>query len=555
MADSNESAEVGAVHDFPDSSNNIHASQEFLESSNVGNENQSQDELITRTDNDPSHRLEKIANKLLMRKRRSKSDSRLKDTVGDLFTSLSKTPEASLFPTDPDPEPYHFLAREAAWFLEQNTITAEKLANRSPIIQTYQPASVLIDAAVTSPSSAPYKIHIDLFRNLKYTIDACIRSHHKEETPIVIRCPVDFGHFFLDSVVELLAKDIGADVVHIDAQDFADLGEIIGNNSLKEALSRLPYLCDWGDVGNTEPDRYDDLSGRNKARCDASLHSLVESIVDCIPSQKTGKDEAGDQPGPPPTRRLLFLHIRDFKEMIASCFGRAVILALNKAIDERRDRGQATILIGSFCSADILGEFQLSKNFNGSRNRFTALGISGGLIVDVTPPGSSNQRAVLSDDRFRWIMASNIRRLKHALRARVENSGSDALSNYMRQWDISDEMESFRKSLEGSFWSRTRIEETVRTACGAAQQNTLKLEDMAAAVQVKDSSRGANAMFAESVQAPGIIIQAQQLSTDTTNSKIDEKIADLTENGTDVEKELSRGIVKRGDALVATYLC
>jgi hypothetical protein len=218
--------------------------------------------------------------------------------------------------------------------------------------------------------------------------------------------------------------------------------------------------------------------------------------------------------------------------MVCSELGRAVILALDKAVEDRRAKGLSTVMIGSYCSVDILGDFYRSSNRPTNPLQFKENGIRGGHVVDITLPGSSTQRAVLANDRPRWIMDANIRRLKQALRARPDHERSKELSSLLIPWDIDGLpirfQESLRKSLETPFWSRGLVQEVVLSVYGVTDLGELKLEDFA------DSIRPDN---------PGNV---EDSPADITHTSVDEKLADIAENGTDFEKDLARGVVKKG---------
>jgi hypothetical protein len=146
-------------------------------------------------------------------------------------------------------------------------------------------------------------------------------------------------------------------------------------------------------------------------------------------------------------------------------------------------------------------------------------------------------------------MDANIRRLKQALRARPDHERSKELSSLLIPWDIDGLpirfQESLRKSLETPFWSRGLVQEVVLSVYGVTDLGELKLEDLAITVQLKESSREQNAMFADSIRPdnPGNV---EDSPADITHTSVDEKLADIAENGTDFEKDLARGVVKKG---------
>ncbi|KAF2396081.1 AAA-domain-containing protein [Trichodelitschia bisporula] len=491
--------------------------------------------------------------------------------VGDATVTAAAVPAAAV-PADTAEQPKEGLVAErAAWFQATRTATAKKMAEKALEIQTYQSTPVLIDSTTnqTAQTTVRYKVHIDLYQGLKTSVKASLSTlttsddeDALREMRTIIRCPMDHGMYYLDAVVEMLAKDLEAHVIHVDSQDLADVAQYLGEFNegrvkLEKALTQTHYVCHPAGESESEVSVYDSdycptslaMTRQLNAFWDAILDSCAGPIGDAKADNDATSDAGSDSDDEDKTPKVkphgtpLFIHLRDFKEVAASRFGKTVLESLDERLNERRERGQPALFIGSFCTARLLGEMRHPSAKHDSNNPLKP----DGQIVDITPPANSLQRAVLSNDLFRWNLETNVRRLKHAVRALGNRTpAADDLFHPLTSWDTSLLPESLRKSLEKAVWPQSQVMKVAKLVCGLPTGQEVKLADLADLVRVKDSCDELNSSFAAAQPQAAGSTTAVDSDTESVGRDIDARLEALMENDSDVVKELLRGVTKPG---------
>jgi hypothetical protein len=83
---------------------------------------------------------------------------------------------------------------------------------------------------LSSTSAAKYKLHADVYKEILSSLRAGLSLRppriggSASVRPVtLLRCPKDGGIFFLDSIVETIAKEVQADLVRLDADDIAQI--------------------------------------------------------------------------------------------------------------------------------------------------------------------------------------------------------------------------------------------------------------------------------------------------------------------------------------------
>ena len=117
---------------------------------------------------------------------------------------------------------------------------------RSPILEQegnlapIGPFQTSPNRTIGSGNSGNAFLALPMFMEIYATIDACLSLSKDEffslpaaKANVALYCPVDGGTPFLDSVVENIAADLNADLVQLDAQDFAELGADFVRQSIR----------------------------------------------------------------------------------------------------------------------------------------------------------------------------------------------------------------------------------------------------------------------------------------------------------------------------------
>ena len=398
------------------------------------------------------------------------------------------------------------LRAAAPWFLSRNVHSHAQLQRDAPRVALYKKASTLNTVMPdTKPEILPYQLHSDIFDELSTMAVASLRSNLPSDTRVIIKCPADNGHFFIDAVVKLLARSLDAHLICLDAHDIADFNDIPQLSRRADLLESLPFVS-----YTSHHDRTTLSTGKVFLVSEFSLSDHVEKLFramfDCIeepasecvdtPEAIADVPRGGADPDPPAENNnhkqkkegpRVIAYVRDFRELLSTEAGRDTLVFLNKAVTQRREAGLPTLWIGGNCS---------SKTFYGQLNA-GASWLDESQVVQVTPPGSATQRAVLAADQPRWNLENNIRSLKRALRSRLQNEGSPAepLAERLASWDLGDKTK-FRQlvsSLEAAIWPSEAVYAAVKCICGRVPKKApVAEEDIANAVLTKELSQGEN---------------------------------------------------------------
>lgn len=89
----------------------------------------------------------------------------------------------------------------------------------------------IVECDLESTKDAKYSIHVDVYMEILAALRAGLalrppKNSANQQIPravTVLQCPKDGGTFYLDSVVETLAKKLGADLIRLDAQNIAQI--------------------------------------------------------------------------------------------------------------------------------------------------------------------------------------------------------------------------------------------------------------------------------------------------------------------------------------------
>ena len=499
----------------------------------------------------------------------------------------------------------------APWFVARNMHTAAQLQEEVPKVALYRKASALnaIPTAVVGGGggaggegrgrAVPYQLHEKIFDELSTIAAAGLRSSIPSEGRIVICCPADNGHFFVEAVVHMLARRLGADLVCFGLQDLADLKELAQLERRRELLEALPYVC--GGSAASKRDEAKLASGVVFRVCDFSLTDHVEKLfvgmAECVeklsisdahkpaatldagstaattntantsiespqqtetvgetagPAASTEPDTGkGTQKTSPTQQRPLIFYLGGFRDLVSTEVeaGRDILVFLNKAVNSRRQAGHPTIWIGGNCS---------SKTF------YSGLGSGAGWVDDsqvlqVTPPGSSLQRAVLAADMPRWNMQSNVRALKRAMRSGIGGHEAEALAEVLAEWNLRDKSKfrSLLASLESGIWSSEDVWAVAKGIRGRLPgTGPVTEEDIAQAVSTMERSREENNEHAPRYISPDDIPNVAETSSAGDEMGPEETIRNVIGPIDDENSYLQcvqDGLVKPGSCLPEWY--
>jgi hypothetical protein len=448
------------------------------------------------------------------------------------------------------------LLEKVPWFFVRNVATSEDLSQRALAIHTYETTGFREVALEEEQTICRYKIHVDLFHSLKTMFDASLRNrshpHSDDEfsdTRLLIRCPVDHGTYFLDAAVELLAKDIHADLIRIDTQDLLDLAQYVddADNGLQDLCLALNYSCHSDEGPSREDHSYQVENQKQSDALEKDLSTILYSIINSAVAKASCMQldgiamstETASKPA------ALILHVRDFKEMMSHGFGRSIVAGFGRLIREKRQRGEPAVLIGSFCSSSILTDLQSDQAL---QKATTSRGPE--RVVDLTPPGSGRQRAILANDHPRWNLETNVRRLQYALRhigAQIPEEGD--LLHPLTSWDTVELAESLRTDLETSMWSQGRVLMTATYVRHGNTERLLKIEHLAKAIQVIKSCFELNSEFAGRGPSQAAARWEDRPELDNSQQDIHSRVASVLGNSSnEIARELARGIVEPGEA-------
>lgn len=457
------------------------------------------------------------------------------------------------------------LRSAAPWWLARNFHSNAQLQSEVLQVALYQKATMLSTAMPdTKQETPPYQLHSEIFDELSTMAVASLRSNLPSEARVIIRCPADNGHFFIEAVVKLLAQRLGAHLICFDAQDMADLKDIPQLSQCADVMESLPYVS-----YTSQRDQATLSTGQVFRMSEFSLSDHVEKLFlamfDCIEKPSTERVEPPEATSNIPpnhagnadpdtaenaslsprkeTQRVI-LYVRDFREIVSTEAGRDVLISLNKAVTQRRQAGHPVLWIAGNCS---------SKTFYGPLNT-GASWLDESQEVEVTPPGSAIQRAVLAADQPRWNLENNVRSLKRALRDRSQHEGSPAepLGEWLAQWNLKDK-DKYRTliaSLEASIWPSEAISVAVKCICGQTLKTSpVTEEDIAKAILTKEISQGENQEHAPRYIAAGHLPKppdVENLDNDIDPDEIIDSVLGTIDDENSYLQCVKEGLVKPG---------
>lgn len=425
------------------------------------------------------------------------------------------------------------------WFAENAIQTREKLRASTIDIGRYGVSSLTAKASSQEYyQKSNYAIHTDIFRYLRDVVSASLQSREEVDSQVLLWCPTNFGHYFLDCVVSLLAMELQCDVIHLDSQVLADLAvEMISSHgSTRDILENLPYSSYTGESvdGFQNGDNIEKITKsrqqgtlrticraichyqenmRSPSRNNQSIPAPISEVPAVAATQPTQNAGAGSSEEPKPSEDMNIPKIPKESESEQRTH-------TSGSTGEEEDNSSSTATDSVAPTPVIIHvrDFQeLSSRKEGQevlqcllvegvmelRKRRSPAILVGSYCtslkappmylacskaqqaIPVTPPGWSRQRAVFANDRFRWNASVNIRNLKHSLRERAKQQPIGALADIMADWDLKPFPE-LKASLERQLWPRTRIYDTARVVYGSKFVSGAQCSDSSVNLCVKD---------------------------------------------------------------------
>lgn len=243
----------------------------------------------------------------------------------------------------------------------------------------------------------------------------------------------------------------------------------------------------------------------------------------------------------------LIIHIRDYKEIQATRHGTHVLNKIHHHVRNKRKAGMEVLIVGTVSSADLMP----SMSRSGFRTLQAEHEAGPGRTIVVTPPHTTSQDSVFSEDERRRMREINMRHLQDMIRRRSPDSSktSTLLSQTHLRLDSSLE---YSSGLEEFVWSFDRVHRVAVTALGLmGPEDQLTPEIIGKALQLLNSSDEVKFQWAteeteqQMSQHEGQVGRKSPLKA-PLGSNSEEKMKKVRKNCNAHEKKLLGGVINPG---------
>ncbi len=278
-----------------------------------------------------------------------------------------------------------------SWFLTQNVKTAGELLQSETKISLTTGVSHKSELFKGEDESCgieendrKYELQNHIYQELlditKGALLSCNISeqYHSQQPTILLQVPLSTEIDFIDSVLEQLARDVGANLISVDLEDLADVAiefsrqdfesefkysrqdfetENLSSYGSAESYLSVAYESDT-DVSDSDWDDWE----RNR--------EAVEAILDA-PKLKTENHQSASKSGRNSSKNCppAFVHIRDAMRIMTLGKGKNILKTFRTTIQDRRGLGESMILfVTVFLEQQDEKKNKMSRSKNQSRN-------------------------------------------------------------------------------------------------------------------------------------------------------------------------------------------
>jgi hypothetical protein len=344
-----------------------------------------------------------------------------------------------------------------------------------------------------------YKFQHDVYVELRDMAKSAIFSenisptYHSQQPGILLDLPLYSEVDFLESILEQLAREVGANLISADLEDLADVAaEFFGQvneaqNSNGDKGLHTNAQSSYGLVEAYFGICCEDYTGcEHGADCDHGARcehrNQNEEAVSAIIDAPKGKSKSNQSfsrlssPKRPESLPPTFFHIRDAKRIMALGKGTTILKGFQDGIRNRRQMNESVVLFASVFSDNLVSEEQDDITM---KLRQT-IHVDAEDVIHIAPTVREPLFRTGEAYRTREI---NVRRLKRALSSKFRHGFSADLLAPRTRWD-QPKIETISTVLENSSWPEHTVERIARQIIGRTLgKPALELDDVCAAIQ------------------------------------------------------------------------
>jgi len=311
------------------------------------------------------------------------------------------------------PSPY----RAPRWFLAYNVKTIVDLRNSKAKISvtatapfTLSPSKATADGKASGDHAYKYEIESDIFSELRDITAAALlpdriwEESYSKQPSILLRAPVRGAFDFLESMIEQLARDIGASLISVDLDDLADIALEFSGQGGKPTNTPSPYEL---------AERFFGVYSGTPRRDAAS--AILDAAKLKMESQKPSDEELNlksSEPSPP-----VFLHIRDAKRIMALKNGPDILSTFRTVVQGRRKINQLVILFVTI----LVDKSGPQESDDTTQQLHENIYTDSTSIVTAAPPKTEKYEALLVAEDARCTQEAIFRQLKRTLRVKLRD--------------------------------------------------------------------------------------------------------------------------------------
>lgn len=352
---------------------------------------------------------------------------------------------------------------------------------------------------------------------------------HRQQPSILLQTPVAEAIYSLESVIEHVARELGADLISVDREDLADVALEFSRQG-EEKQTGAPSLDDLTQVYfsfSKKKDKDADLE-RNRKAVSAILDAPRLKTKTRQSSNKSSGQESSASSPP------VLLHIRNARKIGSLKNGTKILKTFRARVQDCREKNESVILF-----ATIFSDKPASDYAGWEMEKFRRkLSVDQASIIEITPPGNE---VILARNHAHYTQEVNLRRLKRILRQKLRSNFCSDLLAPRPSWDPS-KLKPVSAILGESEWSEFTLKRAARQIIGRAWgKSELELDDICEVIVRVDQN-------AETISRWKKAKEAKPSPAEEKPSDFKEKLEELERRCDSYESELLSCVVNPGNS-------
>lgn len=318
------------------------------------------------------------------------------------------------------------------WFLTQNVKTVgellqseTKIGLTTKVLHKSELSKGEVESCAIEENDRKYELQHHKYQDLLDTTKGALLScniseqYHSQQPTILLQAHVSTEIDFIDSVLEQLARDVGANLISVDLEDLADVAFEFSRQDFESGFEYPRQDFESGFVYPRQDFETENLSLYGSAEsylsvaCESDTdvsdsdwddsdrnRDAVEAILDA-PKLKAENHQSASKSGRNWSKNCppAFVYIRDAMRIMALGKGKNILKTFRTIIQDRRSLGESMIL---FVTVFLDKQYEKKEKMSMSKNQSKKFIIS--LTLKFSISATSSRR-----DSFR---ARNPRRKK-----------------------------------------------------------------------------------------------------------------------------------------------